>query len=60
VILSILDEDEMPSHLIREELEKRGVSLTYDTLAKYLKRMTLQHEITREAKGKPWMYYYMR
>jgi len=60
VILGILDEKELPSHSIREELEKRSVSLTYDTLARYLKRMTSEHEITREARGKPCRYYYKR
>lgn len=60
VILGVLDEEELPSHSIREELEKRGIPLTYDELARYLKRMTSEHEITREARGKPWRYYYKR
>jgi repressor of nif and glnA expression len=56
VILGILDREKLPSHSIREELEKRGIKLTYDTVKRYLRRMTREGEIKRAT----LTYYYRR
>ena len=58
LILGIIDEDEIPCHEILKRFERRGIPMIYDTLAKYLKMMTEEHKVKREAKGRPWQFYY--
>lgn len=66
MILEVLKEkNELEAISISEELEKKEYELTYDTISKYLKQMTAEGKLKREAKGslysngrKHWNYYY--
>lgn len=58
-ILEILNKDnELKSYEIGRRLEELGSSVTPDTIAKNLKRMTEEGKIIREARGNPWYYHY--
>ncbi len=59
LILEILeDKSELESSAIMREMEERGRSISYDTLSRNLRSMAEEGLLIREAKGKPWNYYY--
>lgn len=55
-IVKILNED-MGSELDANQIAKQS-GVTYDTAAKYLRKMSEEKMIVRTAHGKPWAYYY--
>lgn len=44
--------------LISASLIFDNLDLTYDTVAKHLKRMVAENKVERIGGGKPWRYYY--
>jgi len=59
IIKEILkDSEEMTAIAVAEKMNEMGKQITYDTVNKYLKEMTEEGELKREARGKPWMHYY--
>lgn len=63
-IFSIITESESKGQaglnaiLIKENLTKAGINLTYDAVTKYLHELTKKCKITRRIRGKPWRYFY--
>ncbi len=59
VIIDVLKAtDELNPIDIQEKMNYRCHVLNYDPLSRHLKEMTEEGILKREARGKPWYFYY--